>query len=302
MEYKVNAVRFDPLAGLSRGAVRVAFISCISVIFLTLSLMLALNFVYFLQAGHSYFTLLPGIICLIGIICCSMLPWFVIYMKRERDFTESTLRENRERYRSIIAASNTGAWEYHADTHYQWCSPEYFEMLGYEERVFLKNGQLNIQEIWIDLLHPDDKISATEHFSNYLASNSHGMYEAHFRMKHRNGDWKWIWSRGQTLKNADGTLSNVTLGTHIDITEKQNLEIELLSLNEKLLKYAHLNAHAVRAPVARLLGLVSVSKVTNDLDYQWFFEKIENEANDIDKVLGVISAELNDIERRSVAR
>ncbi|HEY3402740.1 MAG TPA: PAS domain-containing protein [Ohtaekwangia sp.] len=222
----------------------------------------------------------------------------VVRIKKERDLTEKVLLENQERYRSIIAASNTGAWEYHADTNYQWCSPEYFEMLGYEPASIGKDGIWDIQQIWINLLHPDDKQEAIEKFNNYLKSGSTGLYEGHFRMKHKNGEWLWILSRGQTLRNADGSASHITLGTHINLTEKKQLEIELLLHNQKLLKYAFLTAHEVRGPLARLLGLIEVSKLDAHVDYPWFFEKIKHEAQSMDEILHTITRELNDIKDR----
>lgn len=245
-------------------------------------------------AGYADATI-PIVACVLGIICCPIMLAFVLRAKRDRNTIEAEVVENMERYRAIISASNTGAWEYHADTQYQWCSPEYFQMLGYEEHSFLKNNKIKIEDIWMRLLHPDDRQEAIEEFANYLAKKSTDMYETTFRMKHANGEWRWIWSRGRTLLKADGSLSNITLGIHTDITDRTNMEIDLVSYNTKLIKYAHLTAHEVRGPLARLLGLIQVSKMTSDIDYPWFFEKVNHEAQDIDKILCLITEELNEI-------
>jgi len=238
------------------------------------------------------------IVSIVGIVGCLTQVIMVIKAIGEENRIEKVLKESWERYRSVIAASNTGAWEYHSDTSYLWTSPEYFRMLGCEEKDFLKDGKLNIDDVWVNRLHPDDKYKVTKKFTEYLAAGSPGMYENHFRMHHKNGNYIWIWSRAQTLRNADGNISKVTLGTHIDVTDKMNLEIELLKHNEKLMKYAHLNAHEVRGPLARLLGLIEVSKLDSNLNFLWFFEKIKDEATDIDKILKTITKELNEIEER----
>lgn len=145
----------------------------------------------------------------------------------ERKQAEKELRFSEARFKSIIAVSNTGAWEYHRDRDYLWCSPEYFSMLGHEPDEFTMDGSANLAQVWIDLIHHDDREKASGHFVQYLAGGSVGMYENHFRMKHKDGSWVWIWSRGQTLKDREGNLTQNTVGTHIDITERKSLELDL---------------------------------------------------------------------------
>ncbi len=63
--------------------------------------------------------------------------------------------------------------------------------------------------------------------------------------------------------------------------------------NEQLTKYAHSNAHHVRGPIARLLGLIQLSKMETEINYPWYFDKIEQEAVDIDSITKRIARELN---------
>lgn len=142
----------------------------------------------------------------------------------ERKETEIKILENEERYKSIISVSNTGGWEYHEDTGYLWCSPEYFLMLGRKQSDYDFSGAKNLKETWIDLLHPEDRERSINHFAEYLKNGSIGMYESYFRMLHVDGSWVWIWSRGQTLRDVHGKLTPLTVGTHIDITERKKAE------------------------------------------------------------------------------
>ncbi|SFI21639.1 PAS domain S-box-containing protein/diguanylate cyclase (GGDEF) domain-containing protein [Tindallia magadiensis] len=151
----------------------------------------------------------------------------------DRKKAEEALRESEARLKSIIAVSNTGAWEYHHDTGHVWCSDEYFTMLGRDPDKYDTNGSANISESWLALLHPDDQEAASAHFFEYLKGGSAGMYENHFRMRHRNGTWVWIWSRGQTVKHTDGSLSHMTIGTHINITKIKEMEFSLYKEKEQ---------------------------------------------------------------------
>jgi len=71
--------------------------------------------------------------------------------------------------------------------------------------------------------------------------------------------------------------------------------------NEKILHYAYSNAHHVRGPVARLLGLIELSKMETDLNYPWFFEKVEYTAKEVDSIIKGISKELNEIDQPTPA-
>jgi PAS domain S-box-containing protein len=137
------------------------------------------------------------------------------------------------RYAALIAASNTGAWEYHANTGYLWCSPEYFSMHGRDISVYDLTGKRNIEETWHSLLHPDDRIKAIETFDAYLKQPD-GMYEQYFRMLHSDGHYVWIWSRGRTILDEDNTPTPITVGTHIDITGRKLAEEHLKEVNTKL--------------------------------------------------------------------
>lgn len=154
----------------------------------------------------------------------------------KRKQMETMLQQSESRYRSIVAVSNTGAWEYHRKTNFLWASPEYFEMLGDHQDNYIMDGTSNLEATWVNLIHPDDRQRAVNHFKHYLETGSVGMYENYFRMRHTSGSWVWIWSRGQTLRNPDGSLSDLTVGTHINITENKLAEEALLKEKEKFAK------------------------------------------------------------------
>ncbi len=147
---------------------------------------------------------------------------------------EHDLRESAERYKSLITVSNTGVWEYDRDRNYLWCSPEYFTMLGRDIKDYNQPGTATLKEVWIDLLHPDDRERATKEFMQYLEMNTTGIYENHYRMQHADGHWVWIWARGRTLRDTNGTLSNKTIGTLIDVTRLKKAEEWQRIYNEHL--------------------------------------------------------------------
>ncbi len=186
------------------------------------------------------------------------------------DITESRsaleeLHSSRERYKALISASNTGGWEYDLDSDLLWVSKEYMSMLGRDKSdAEAKEGPLD--EKWIRLLHPEDRDRAARTFKDYLDNGSQGMYENEFRLSRSDGGWCWISSRGRTLRDEAGNLTNVTVGTHIDITAMKDLENALRTVNEKLSLMSSITRHDIINQLLAATGYLELLEggVSND--------------------------------------
>lgn len=141
----------------------------------------------------------------------------------KNDLQPDNLNQDLEKYKTLIKASNIGAWEYYSSKEFFWCNDTYFSMLGRNIADYSVSGNKNLNTAWVDLIHPEDKINATKKFADYL-KNPVGLYENYFRMSHKNGQWVWIWSRGSILEGAQDGSSPIIIGTHIDITEHKEAE------------------------------------------------------------------------------
>ena len=258
----------------------------LAIILFTLTLLFQFAF------EKSYVTYWHILLFIISCAGCFYMLYLAYYVKTQRERAK-TLSE--EKYHSIIAVSGMGAWEFHADTGYLWCSPEYFQMLGYDEQSFLQRYSLTLDDVWINRLHPDDRQPAIEKFKAYFSAERNDLYENTFRLKHKSGHWLWILSRSKALQENDRASKMVMLGTHIDITDKIAIQMELRRRNQKLMDFAFANAHHVRGPVARMLGLLELIKVDTEKDRQWYVENISNEVQQLDEIIKSISRELDEI-------
>ncbi|WP_445396702.1 bifunctional diguanylate cyclase/phosphodiesterase [Zobellella sp. An-6] len=175
---------------------------------------------------------------LLGALVFSLMLAFLVYLlaqtrwqarrlelevrSRTREITEARnqLEEALARQKSLITASNTGAWEYDGDSDELHCSEEYFSMLGLDKLDYERRHGQRLATSWRELLHPDDRERAQRAFDDYLRRADDALYQNQFRMRHANGDWVWILSRGRTLRDPRGEPGPLTVGTHIDITEQ----------------------------------------------------------------------------------
>ena len=213
------------------------------------------------------------------------------YMSINRDITGKKealeqLRASEERYKSIIAVSNTGAWEYDFDTDRVWHSSQYFSMLGIDK----PDGVWEDIEgtFWVDRLHPDDRERAVEIFDKFLTENTAELYESFFRMRHNNGDWIWIWSRARRLQDKDGNVSNVSLGTHTDISERVKAEEKIKEseqLIRKITSQVPGNTYMFEIEEGGTTNILFLNRGTEEYNYSSNHEGIASDAEKIQEVL-----------------
>jgi signal transduction histidine kinase len=91
------------------------------------------------------------------------------------------------------------------------------------------------------------------------------------------------------LEDASQNLSSLNKSLE-DRVNKRTEKIQLQ--NQVLLKYTYRNAHHLRGPVARLLGLASVYKLDKSNNPDEFIEKMVDQASEIDMVVKQINVDL----------
>ena len=150
-------------------------------------------------------------------------------------------------HRLFLEISGTGTWDWDDDSRILRCSHGYFSMLGLDPAAFDLGDSPNLDAVWTSRLHPDDRDSALATFRRHLRNPSSDVYENHFRMRHADGHWVWIRSRGKNLKKADGSPSAKTIGTHIDVSSRKKAA-DIADVRRRLLERI-----ASRAPLPDIL-------------------------------------------------
>ncbi|HEY4789348.1 MAG TPA: PAS domain S-box protein, partial [Bacteroidales bacterium] len=137
----------------------------------------------------------------------------------DRLIAEKKLKENEERYRLVIKASNDGIWDWDIESDYVYYSPRWKQMIGYE------NHELeNTLDTWIRTIHPDDLATARQLLKEHFEENK--PYDFIARFFHKNGSLRWIQVKGFALRDENGKPFRM-IGNHTDITDKKLAEDEL---------------------------------------------------------------------------
>lgn len=136
---------------------------------------------------------------------------------RERIVARAALRRSEERLDLAISAVNDGIWDWDLRAETIYFSPKWKAMLGYADAELP-----NRMDSFTGRLHPDDADWVAEYLDNHLAGYD-AQYRAEFRMRHKDGSWRWILGRGEARRDADGKPFRM-LGSHTDITEIKHAE------------------------------------------------------------------------------
>ncbi|BBA79348.1 two-component hybrid sensor and regulator [cyanobacterium endosymbiont of Rhopalodia gibberula] len=136
---------------------------------------------------------------------------------------QQELRESEQRWQLVLQGTNEGIWDWNLKTDELFFSHRWKEMLGYQNEDLS-----NHFDTWKMLLHPQDREQVMAAVQAHLEKKTNH-YAVEFRLKCKDGTYKWILSRGQALWDQQENPIRM-VGTHNDISDRKQEQILLSSL------------------------------------------------------------------------
>ncbi|MCE9611777.1 MAG: PAS domain-containing protein [Chthoniobacter sp.] len=143
---------------------------------------------------------------------------------------DQLLWENQARLRQLIHAADVGLWDWDLVTNAVYFSPEWKQQLGYADHELP-----NLFEEWEQRLHPEDLERTLAAARDYRAG-CRAVYDLEFRMRHRDGTWRWMFARADFLRDSNGQPVRM-MGCHFDVTARKHAE-EAQRVTSERIKYA----------------------------------------------------------------
>ena len=143
-------------------------------------------------------------------------------LERVRD--RELLDELQERNSLVAMTANDGIWDFDGETKRINLSNRWKVMLGYDP------DDDDVKLDWYKLVHPDDIARVQSGMRQHLEGKTQ-FFESVHRMKHQNGEWRWMQSRAKSVVDANGRLLRL-LGVEVDITERKLYEDALFREKE----------------------------------------------------------------------
>ena len=138
------------------------------------------------------------------------------------------LEDAGKRMENILEGTNVGTWEWNAQTGNVVHNERWAEIFGYTlaELFPITNSTLK------NFVHPDD-LKGMNLQDRRLINQEIEFYDDEYRMKHKNGNWVWIYDSGKVVSWTEDGKPLLISGTHTDITERKQAELALKDSEEK---------------------------------------------------------------------
>jgi PAS domain S-box-containing protein len=145
----------------------------------------------------------------------------------EQRRSEAMLREHEERLQLVLNGADLGYWDWNIQTGEVAFNERWATMLGYT----LSEIEPHVDS-YNNLLHPEDQKPVMDTLFSHMRREI-PFYETEHRLLARDGSWRWILSRGKVMTWDEQGTPLRAAGTHLDITERKQIEQTLLESEER---------------------------------------------------------------------
>jgi len=203
---------------------------------------------------------------------------------------EDTLLLKERRFEALVqdGLDLTGIVDFEGN--YIYVSPNFKTILGLSpEELIGKNA--------FDYLHEEDKERVINDFSLVTTEKWVKIYP--FRFRDGDNNYRWIETIATNMYN-NPSIHGVVINSR-DISERMNYIQAIEAQNTKLKEIAWIQSHMVRAPLARIMGLVNLLKShsVEEISGNEILEHISNSTNELDNIIRTIVKKAEQIEKET---
>lgn len=139
---------------------------------------------------------------------------------RALERSEALLRQSEERYALAVRGAKDGIWDWDVAAGRVHYSPRWKAMLGYRDDEIGDSP-----EEWFSRVHEEDRATLQAAIASHVLGHV-AHFECEYRIRARDGSWRWMLSRGLAVRNARGEVLRMA-GSQTDITDRKDFEERL---------------------------------------------------------------------------
>lgn len=198
---------------------------------------------------------------------------------------EEALKIANKRFKRAMKATNEMIWDWDLKRDIIIRSKGYNSIFGFP----IQQSYSGI-ETWLKNIIPSDRKRVKNSIEKVLKENFRNQWKAEYCLIKANGEEASVVDRGYVVRNKNGEAVRL-VGAVLDVTESRKMIKGIKKQNDLLKEITWQQCHLVRAPLARIMGLIPLLK--NDED-EWtqeeVLEHISSSAQELDKIIrGIIN-------------
>jgi len=208
-----------------------------------------------------------------------------ITLRKESDIQ---LLQSNERFEKVAEATHDAIWDWNIIENTLYWGPGFKNLFGHQ----IEKTTATL-ESWTRHIHPEDEQRVLQSMYEALEKPDQSTWIAEYRYQKYDGTFADVIDRGIVIRNGKGNPTRM-VGAMNDITERKNFEIsrsryvsQIEIQNEKLKNIAWTQSHIVRAPLARMMGIMNIIDNNNnspDESVMWL-KHLRNSANELDEII-----------------
>ena len=204
-----------------------------------------------------------------------------------RDVTDLVEQRNRlseslSRYEIISEATSDIITDFDVLNNSVQISKGFYKVCGYDPRKIEKQ---DFTKWWYKMVHESDRKFIKNKVEKTLRAKER-FFSLEYRFLCADGSYKTFLDRSYVLYNKQDIPQRI-IGSKQDITQQKEYIKQIEHRNRKLEEIAWEQSHTVRAPLAKIMGLVDLLKYNenNTTETKDLLENILNSAEDLDAVI-----------------
>ncbi len=138
----------------------------------------------------------------------------------ERKQMEVQIQESSQQLELAVSASGLGMWNWEVGNGVLALNERWYSILGYTQAESMTHI-----DHWKRIVHAEDLPQLEAALNQHLQGET-SSFESEHRLRHKDGHWVWVLSRGKVVSQDKEGKPLRLAGTHFDISERKRLKQE----------------------------------------------------------------------------
>lgn len=204
---------------------------------------------------------------------------------------KEALKIANKRFQIAMKATNEMIWDWDIATDSVTRSKGYKNIFGYDT-----NDATSVHSFWLTKVAPEDQLKIRASLNRALVDPKQEKWKLEYRLIKADGSIAYVSDRGYIIRDSEGKATRM-VGAVLDVTNSRKLIRRIKRQNTVLKEIAWEQSHVVRAPLARIKGLLHILEYEDyeEMSREQVLYHIRTSADELDGIIRNIVGKTEEI-------